>query len=100
MTAGAGGLAIDGLVDNAGGLIFANGAGTHVDLYAYVYGGELETLNGGVINAIQNAILDGTNLTGEGAVTIAQGTTIDVTNGLYFAASTLASELDHQSGHD
>ena len=91
-TAGAGGLAIDGLVDNAGGLILANGAGTHVDLYAYVYGGELETLNGGVINAIQNAILDGTNLTGEGAVTIAQGTTIDVTGGLYLAASPLATD--------
>jgi hypothetical protein len=58
----AGGLLIQNIaVDNAGGVISADGGNVNLQS-ATITGGTLETSNGGVINAINNAsTLDGTN---------------------------------------
>ena len=97
---GTGGLGIEGLVDNGGGLILANGAGAHVDLdpASYVYGGEFETENGGVIDVDYNTYIDGTNLTGQGSVTVAQGSTIDILGTWSWIATTAATDYISNQG--
>jgi hypothetical protein len=71
-------LATQGPIDNTGATITANGSGSTVQVSTAIQGGTLNTLNGGVMETVGTAVLDGST---QGAITLSDGSTYTAGNG-------------------
>ena len=73
-------------VNNSGGSLTANGAGSTVNVNAIIEGGTINTLSGGTVQTLTAATLDGTT---QGPITISDGSTYTAGAGLTSVSGTL-----------